>query len=251
MKRYLPLILFVASAASAWECQNAVGTFTQRCPLKLVSSTDSKTPKTNATITSCYRSKNGGASAACVGSNPSQIDATNQPGIYWYTPVASDVDTQGTVVFTIKSSDADQQDFTMLVGGVPDGSITPLKFPTMGTIGTVSGTTIQVGTSYVTADDIYNSGYRLVIYDPTTGYHKISSCITDSAKDVSSTTDTVTTAADLSASITANTDKFDIMTDGTCAPLGTDAISAAAVSAAAVTKIQTGISGGGGGQRKE
>ena len=43
----------------------------------------------------------------------------------------------------------------------------------------------------------------------------------------------------------------EIANNANVATMNTDAISAAAVSAAAVTKIQTGISGGGGGQRKE
>ena len=81
----------------------------RRIPFYAVDITDGFTPETGLSSFVVDVSENGGARAAGAGSDPTEIDATNMPGYYYYEATAAELSTLGFLAISIKH--ASMRDF--------------------------------------------------------------------------------------------------------------------------------------------
>lgn len=111
-----------------------------------------------------------------------------------------------------------------------NGALTAAKFGYDGDLASESGTTLGLATGGVTADDQYNNGFAIVLFDATTFLAVAKSCIVDSVN----AGDTVVTAEDISA-FTAVGNKYTISSDSGCASrVGTGGITSSSFAAGAI-----------------
>lgn len=155
-------------------------------PFTLYASSDHVTRKTDVGTVTCRILENG-TDAACAGSAAEVSDA-NRPGEWVYNLHANDVDVAGAHSLLFTASGADPVNVPLQVMGY-DGllvSETP-NTPT-------GQATFALESGDVVADDQYNNGYLLIVYNAG-GTIVAKSCITDSTD----TGDTVVTREDITA----------------------------------------------------
>lgn len=103
----LLLAVLIPSYAFAWGQveQGEPNASKRRIPVKMVDATDGVTPETGLSSFTVKLSINGQAANAGAGTVV-EVDATDQPGIYYYEAAKSEVATSGIVVFTVAASGA-------------------------------------------------------------------------------------------------------------------------------------------------
>lgn len=115
---------------------------------------------------------------------------------------------------------------------VANGTLTSAKFGYDGTLTSESGTTLGLASGAVDADDQFNNGFAVVVYD-SAGLIEARSCIVDSVN----TGDTIVTAQDISG-LVAVADGYIVQPDAGCTSIvgsfQTGAITAAAFTAGAI-----------------
>lgn len=206
MKKLLFALLLVPGIAQAQFQLTAtdIANSNIRIPIRLVDVTDGETPETGLTPT-CTRSINGAAKASCTGTI-TEIGT----GDYYLTPDSTEL-VPGMHVVTV--TDADAKTFTATYR-VSSG-ISNRDFPDP-QLTAESGTTLTLAASAVAADDQFNTGFRIAVFDYTTKAIKASSCIVDSTN----TGETIVTADDISGLIVGSggsADYYSLVGDAGCA----------------------------------
>ncbi len=114
---------------------------------------------------------------------------------------------------------------------IANGALTAPKFGYDGQLTSESGTTLGLASGAVTADDQFNNGVALAVYDAS-GNLLARACITDSTN----SGDTVVTAQDISA-LVATGDNYLLLSDAACGgiTLGSGAITASTFASDAIT----------------
>lgn len=136
-----------------------------------------------------------------------EISSTNAPGWYEFCPpdaalaAAAGVN---EVVFQCKGAS------NMAPMNLRVNLIGASSFGYDGKLASESGTTLGLASAAVDADDQFNDGFAIVVYD-SAGLISAKSCITDSTN----TGDTITTYADISSLVAVN-DNYIIQPDAGC-----------------------------------
>lgn len=93
--------------------QNEATAALRRIYFYAVDATDGFSPETGLSSFTVDVSENGAARAAGAGSDPTEIDATNMPGLYYYEATVGELSTLGALLISIKH--ASMRDFLALV----------------------------------------------------------------------------------------------------------------------------------------
>lgn len=189
------LFLFILPSLTFAQWQIGTGDTTFKIPVQALDDTTPFDEKTDVGSLSCRRLKNG-VDGACAGTSAEVSDA-NHPGLWIYTLAAGDVDTPGPLILRFTATDMKAFRSANQVGYISSNikQLQGVDVPGLynGVLVSVSGTTIGVASGHVIADDQFNNGFELVIYD-SGGKPKKKSCISDSVD----SGDTVITRDDIS-----------------------------------------------------
>jgi hypothetical protein len=192
--RFLLVLLLMVLATSPAEAQLASladSTTSSGFHFKAISSTDHTSNKTAVSSITCRRSKNG-TDAACGGTAVEVSDA-NQPGMWFYTYAAGDVDTAGSVAFVITATGMDEFDKEISVGQkvkLSASAIDAAAYAARGTAQSVTSNTIQLASSEAYANDELNDNVAVAIVSASSGAGQVR-CI----RDYVGSTDTATVDA--------------------------------------------------------
>lgn len=199
MMRYIISILIFPALVFAQQ-QAYVGE-TPKLLFKLVDVTDKVTPETGVGITGaeCEYSINSADLETCDGT----WDQIESSGYYTYQASATMTGSAGPLMVKINDAAAREEVSTIQVIPVPyDGELAG-----------ESGTTLTLASGGVDADDQFNIGFELIVYDAN-GRISARSCISDSTN----SGDTVVTREDISA-LVASGDTYNIASAAGCAAL--------------------------------